>query len=355
MDVVRVLMCAVALGLTEALRGYESVTVEAEYGDICVPGTVATLAHHGPRKNNPSPCLGDNMPNGYLCEGGRYCTHGSDSTHGVFAEVVGVSHFDLDTLGGVLRVLGRKPNEPDFWAAAAAVDVQGPHKLGAILEEVADAAHDTWIESPTPGASREGLKKAVERKLNAFWAWSEEHRLFPDRGGKVTDVTEFFNEAKRVLGLILQGDEELLRKGEEWAQAKEELNNSSFLAHKGGVVLRKAPAFVNHLYELPIIGSRACSQCGSYDLCFNAGEDPSCGLISGLVCKAVVAFNTKFKSVTVSLADPIPGVSCREIVQALWGLEAGGHDGIAGSPRGREMTEADFLAAYAAVIAAVNK
>lgn len=338
MDVVRVLMCAVALGLTEALRGYESVTVEAEYGDICVPGTVATLAHHGPRKNNPSPCLGDNMPNGYLCEGGRYCTHGSDSTHGVFAEVIGVSHFDLDTLGGVLRVLERKPNDPDFWAAAAAVDIQGPHKLGTILEEVAAAAHDTWIESPTPGASREGLKKAVERKLHAFWAWSEEHRLTPDRGGKVTDVTEFFNEAERVLGLILQGDEELLRKGEEWAQAKEELNNSSFQAQKNGVVLRRADAFVNHLYVLPVATSRDCSH----------------GLISGLVCKAVVAFNTKSKSITISLADPIPGVSCREIVQTLWGPEAGGHDGIAGSPRGKEMTEADWIAAYEAVIAAMN-
>lgn len=31
-------------------------TVEAEYGDECLEGTMATLAHHGPRANNPAPC-----------------------------------------------------------------------------------------------------------------------------------------------------------------------------------------------------------------------------------------------------------------------------------------------------------
>ena len=350
----KIIMCSNAAGLQEALRGFNSATVEAEYGDTCVPGSVVTLAHHGPRRNNPSPCIGDNMPNGYLCEGGRYCAHGSDSAHWVDVEVVGVSHFDLDTLGGVLRVLGRKPNDPNFWAAAGAVDIRGPHTLGAILEEVADAAHDTWVESPTPGAAREGLKKAIERKLNAFWSWSEENRLLPDREGKATEVGQYFAEAERILNLILNGDEELTAKGERWSSLKELLNCNSFQAQKQGVVLRKSESFVNHLYVLPNIGSQACSQCGSYDLCFNAGEDPTCGLISGLVCKAVVAFNTKFKSITVSLADPIPGVSCREIVQTLWGSEAGGHDGIAGSPRGKEMTEADWIAAYEAVIAAVN-
>jgi hypothetical protein len=61
---------------------------------------------------------------------------------------------------------------------------------------------------------------------------------------------------------------------------------------------------------------------------------------------AVVTFNTKFKSVTVSIADPQPGFSCREFVQKLWGPEAGGHDGIAGSPRGREMTLDDAKTAF---------
>ena len=132
----KIIMCSNAAGLQEALRGFNSATVEAEYGDTCVPGSVVTLAHHGPRRSKPSPCIGDNMPNGYLCEGGRYCAHGSDSAHWVDVEVVGVSHFDLDTLGGVLRVLGRKPNDPNFWAAAAAVPTNQHGEVRAHNKEI---------------------------------------------------------------------------------------------------------------------------------------------------------------------------------------------------------------------------
>ena len=59
-------------------------------------------------------------------------------------------------------------------------------------------------------------------------------------------------------------------------------------------------------------------------------------------------------SVTVSLADPIEGVVCRDIVQSLWGMEAGGHAGIAGSPRGQEMSTADLDACVEAVVAALR-
>ena len=58
-----------------------------------------------------------------------------------------------------------------------------------------------------------------------------------------------------------------------------------------------------------------------------------------------MAFNQRTGAITVSLADPIEGVSCREIVQDLWGPDAGGHDGIAGSPRGVRMGFGDVSAA----------
>ena len=35
-------------------------------------------------------------------------------------------------------------------------------------------------------------------------------------------------------------------------------------------------------------------------------------------------------------------LSAKNIVQELWGPEAGGHPGIAGSPRGKEMTKKDL-------------
>ena len=42
------------------------------------------------------------------------------------------------------------------------------------------------------------------------------------------------------------------------------------------------------------------------------------------------------------MADGGKKVSAKELVQELWGNEAGGHPGIAGSPRGQEMTEKDM-------------
>ena len=47
--------------------------------------------------------------------------------------------------------------------------------------------------------------------------------------------------------------------------------------------------------------------------------------------------------------------SAKEIVQELWGNEAGGHPGIAGSPRGQEMTEKDMRQLVKAVNERYNK
>jgi hypothetical protein len=72
-----------------------------------------------------------------------------------------------------------------------------------------------------------------------------------------------------------------------------------------------------------------------------------------MVGVGIVAYNDSLGSITISLADPIKGVSCREVVQTLWGQQAGGHDGIAGSPRGQIMTELDFKNAINAFSQAV--
>jgi hypothetical protein len=53
---------------------------------------------------------------------------------------------------------------------------------------------------------------------------------------------------------------------------------------------------------------------------------------------AVVGYNTNTKAITISFESSIPDVSAVEIVQFLWGTDAGGHTNIAGSPRGKEMS-----------------
>ena len=59
---------------------------------------------------------------------------------------------------------------------------------------------------------------------------------------------------------------------------------------------------------------------------------------------------TSTGSITISLAEPITGVSCRAIVQIAFPDKnekgeflAGGHDGIAGSPRGKVLSAENAL------------
>jgi len=272
-------------------------------------------------------------------------------------DAIGISHFDLDTLGGVMRVLGEKPwsgRETLFWQIAAEVDTRGVHKLSEIKAEFAARNHfkDHGIMQDSADYLFEGEWDDAIESLNAFWAWSESNRLFPPKDGEVEDVTEFFRRACDALTGILSGDaESLLAAGKEWAESKAMLNQESLITvygdwDSGTVALRRSKQFVNHLYELP-----------------GGGRE---------TYKAVVGFNPERKAITVSLADPIEGLPMAQFVQALWPdclaidpeskkpltdkvfphpgdallvfpdadiqFLAGGRDVIAGSPRGREMT-----------------
>ncbi len=250
-------------------------SVEAEFGEEVVKGNILTLAHHSKKysKNLP-PCIGGNI-----------------YSDGIAFGKVAISHFDLDTLGGVMRIMGVRPEAKEFWVAAGFVDINGVHKIGLL-----------------------NLHSKIIDQLNAFWCWSNVNKLYAPTDGSVKDCTLFFEEAVRVLNLILRGDKILLEKGRKWFEIRKELEKESFIKEKNGVILRASEKFTNHLY----------------------GESS----------KAVVAFNQKFKSITVSLADPIDGISCCDFVQQLWGEKAGGHKGIAGSPREQEFTEQDAHEAF---------
>lgn len=294
--------------LEAALAKYSATaTVEAEYGDTVVTGSALTLAHHGSRSARPCPCSLCNFPD-----------------FGI--EAVGISHVDLDTLGGLLAIMGERPAlymwVNQFWDTAAQVDIQGAHKLPQI--GFGDVASDM-----------------VEESLNAWWAFSESPagRVFAPRDGSAVevDLSEHIRVLKTLLvPVIIEDDDDvykedvdwdtparlqLVEAGRQWAASKDQLDQDSLVRDLGSVLLRTSGQFCNHLYRS---------------------------------AKAVVAFNETQGSVTVSLADPIPGVSCRELVQALWGSEAGGHDGIAGSPRGLVMTMADAEALARATLEAIE-
>jgi hypothetical protein len=268
------------------------VTVEAEYGAVVIEGSLYTAAHHQPAG---SPFAGN-----HIVMGGRPAPCNDEDIPELDSEDVSgtilISHLDLDTIGGVLRAEGRRGlflGYKSFWALAGWVDVHGVHKLGLV------------------GASDQDLWR-----LNAWWAYSKGMPRLPR--DRVSDVTEIIHAAGDALAGILTGDEVLLAAGDTFRAAEAELNQRTFRhVSDGGIIARVSDRpgdFVSHLYRMP----------------------------DGSVGEAIVAWNTANGTITVSRSNPSPELSCREMVQGLWGPEAGGHDGIAGSPRGRVMTEADF-------------
>jgi len=279
----------VATSLELAMDVNADVTVEAEYGATVVEGNLFTAAHHqkeGPFNPaaSPAPCNNPSIPV-------------------IKMGTVLLSHLDLDSIGGALRVLESDvfAGNESFWQLAEFVDLHGVHRLGQ-----SDAG------------------PINTRALYAVWAWLQDHRPRPDFK-EVQVVTEFISDAAEAISAILDGDEDKLAAGDKFREAEDKLNVESFMHSGFGVVVRTAPGFTNHLY---------------------VGADGSVG-------EAVVAYNTKFGSITVSFADGGEKASAREIVQELWGKEAGGRDGIAGSPRGTRMTSEDLTDAFNAVAVAL--
>lgn len=262
-------------------------TVEAEYGDKLVEGDKVTLAHHGSRSANPAPC---NDPNAPVLDGGTIL----------------LSHVDLDSIGGVLALQGRKTDDPDFWAGAEYVDVNGPHKI-----------HD--------------LSQEVQDKLNAVYAWNDERENV--RYMEPTDVTKTIDENFEMLSVVLDKNhpdhDKYIEAGREWEQ--------------------KVTKDVERCLEDQTSKVRVFSTDGPF--CSSAYYNPE----TKEMADAVVSYNEKFKSIIVSFEDGgNPDKSAREIVQSLWGDKAGGRDGIAGSPRGEEMTKEDLEKCVLAVQKAVG-
>lgn len=274
-----------------------ALTVEAEYGSLVAMGGRYTAAHHQP---NGSPYAGD-----HVVAGGRPAPCNDPNIPQLGQDgVVVLSHIDLDSVGGALRAFEEFQDlfsdaHASFWRSAGVVDVKGPHVLRHV-----------------------GLAERDCARLQAWWAWSRKEipRAPTDT---VTEITEAILRAGEVLRLLLRGDREILNRGAEFEAAQTALNRETFVRENDGVIARMVQddAFVNHLYSTPA-GKLGC---------------------------AVVTYNHR-GVVTISRTESFPELDCRGVVQSLWGTEAGGHAGIAGSPRGRRMTWEDAERACAEVI-----
>lgn len=280
------------------------ITVEAEYGNHVVEGEVYTAAHHQPIG---SPYAGD-----HVVEGGRPAPCNDKNIPALDPSAgewrVGISHLDLDTVGGVLRAIPEfadlfSDKNNGFWNLAGFLDVNGAHKMN--------------------------MSNAAEEDVNrlyGWWAYFKTLTRLPFN--TLNDTTDVVLGCGQVVRELLAGNEERIEAGRVFRAAEDALNAASFVGWHGPVLARKSPTqedFVNHLYEQ-----------------------------GGTVARAVVAWNFEMGTVTVSMESPEPGVSCRDIVQGLWGTLAGGHAGIAGSPRGQRMSEEQFMDCVAATQAALG-
>lgn len=261
-------------------------TVEAEYGDFCVEGKLVTLAHHGARSHNPAPCNVNTHP---LEEDG----------------FILVSHLDLDTVGGVLALMGEKPKDKAFWEAAELIDVTGPHHMCELSQEIQD-------------------------KLNAVYAWNDAKERV--RYTEVTDVTEKISEWRdEIIKPLLRAipDQTLIQNGQEWYKNTTEAVESKLVNESDN-----CRAFVT-------------------DGVFCAGSYFSPNL--NVICDSIVTLNTKFRAITIAFEDGGKELSACEIAKSLWGAEAGGRDGIAGSPRGWELSDEELQREFERAIDTVNE
>ncbi len=348
----KILIANNAKALAQAMGEYpNTATVEAEYGDDVVQGTMCTLAHHGKYSHNPAPCITQIFPadssvkRGYYIKGAvseeqlekfqkswSGMTTGDDTFRVLVMDggecricefppdAIGISHVDLDTLGGILGLLERRRDgltdgDGVFWNVAAEVDLLGAHHLEEIL----------LPERITPEArirkTVDGMMATTRRQIHAWWGWNEGHRIYPPRDGTVADVAEQVLEACEVIDRILAGDEALLELGDKWLAGQEALNVESYVdwfqfnPKDPKVVARASKRFCGNLFTAP----------------------------DGETCGAMVYLNVETGAISVSLADPIPNVSCERIVKNLWGPEAGGRDVVAGSPRGQTFGIPDLI------------
>lgn len=256
-----------AQNLEIAKKVNAQATVEAEYGKTVVKGKKQTLAHHVPEfRNNPAPC---NQEVAVLNDG----------------DTILVSHIDLDTLGGIMALMGMKEGNKDFWKAAEFIDLNGPHHIHKFPE--------------------------FEDAFNAYWAFSQENRL--GRFDDVEDITEFVMQHIEAVQSILDKDEKFIKEGKKWASQNENNTKNSLIDESEKVRIFAGPYFTASSYYSEKYES---------------------------IASVTVSFNTKSKAITVATSDA--SIDCCQLMQGLFGPEAGGHAGIAGSPRGKEMSLDDL-------------
>lgn len=254
-------------------------TVEAEYGDVCIHGS-DSLGGWATLAHH-----GSRADNPAPCVWKVNDENFSPKTpHAIL-----VSHIDLDAIGGIGLVLGFfNPDEQEFWRAAAHIDVCGPHHIN---------------EVPAQEAAR----------LRAFWAYNEQHRANPSRD-QITDITNIVLEYFNVLNKIVKDDPEMIAAGAAWEARVTTAVEAAKVYESDNIRAFKSSMFTASSY---------------------LGTD-------GKIRPCTVNFNTKFDAITLAFEDGGKAHDAASIMRELFGPDAGGRAGIAGTPRGVKFNDDDL-------------
>lgn len=248
-------------------------TVEAEYGEHVITGS-PRLEKWATLAHHDS-----RSSNPAPCVWNSIC---EENVSPMLPKTIIVSHLDLDTLGGIGLLLGYfNPEEQEFWNAAAYIDCKGPHHVLEVPEK-------------------------AQKQLRAFWAYNEYHRPPMFSRDSITDVTALVAEYFVLLDKIAHMDTEVISAGEVWEAKKKEQTEGSLVYESKNIRGFCGPYFT------------ASSYCGS----------------DTMVRPCTISYSTKKSSVTLAFEDGGKKHNAAEIMREIFGAGAGGHAGIAGTPRG---------------------
>ncbi len=216
-------------------------------------------------------------------------------------DIILVSHLDADTVGGCLSLMGKKPISENFWNAVAFVDINGPHNMHRLLYLQQDM-------------------------LNAYWAWNYSQPRVRYEG--LTDVTNLVLDNIEIIEKIISYDPEIIQAGITWAEEIESAVESCLVFESDKI----------RTFKTDSVFCSASYYSKQYQT----------------AVPATVVMNRKMRAITIAFADGGKKHSAKKLVQSLWGDKAGGHDGIAGSPRNIELTDDELENYFVQAVDAVK-
>ena len=295
LDNFKVIYCPTLEGAMNYIRenGNPDFTVEGAYGNTLVKGSKATYDHHTEEcRDNPAPCNADIEAR----DGG----------------VILISHIDVDCMGGIMALAGEKPENPSLWETAERIDLTGASNLGDEPEMNQDEMRAFYC-----------VLNPIQKELRELAA-GEKDKGYVD----VTKSIEKLNvDFKKIADRNNPEREPLLQAGRDRENQRIEKVESKCVYDDGATrgFISEPGVFCNGAYTAPGRDLPPAISCASWS---NDGS-------------SVVAFNSKINTLSDSpLRNPECKLNACNIMRSIYGVDfgenaqAGGHAGIAGSPRG---------------------